>query len=392
MQTFFNPTTLDPRLITTFGASIKPAAEGSPIGFFGTGLKHSIATILRSGGSLTIETNEIKLGFVVKDEILRGETDPMIYIHSANVVTPCGFTTGLGRNWEPWMVFRELWSNCKDEGGSMAVPAVKPPNWTTITVIWDALDTVVQHKQNYILDTSPIETIPDELSIHPGSSSTVFYRGIAAGQLSAPARFTYNILSPCTMTEDRTIPEYTAKSRIARGLAKSTSEHVLKETLLARDLTLEHTLDYTYADAREPWLTAAHRFALSKRSELNHSARERVKLAKPASFLPAKEALSPVQTAMLLRARQFCSDLGYPITANIYLSSGIGQNILGTVIDGEIWLSPQVFSSGTKMVATTLLEEAIHAKTGVNDFTRKFQDILLGILGDFYETAKGAPM
>lgn len=41
MLTFHNPGELDPRLITTFGVSIKESTN--PIGYFGTGLKYALA-------------------------------------------------------------------------------------------------------------------------------------------------------------------------------------------------------------------------------------------------------------------------------------------------------------------------------------------------------------
>lgn len=121
MLTFWNPTTLDLRLITTFGASVK--TDDASIGYFGTGLKYAIAGVLRMGGNISLTTPEGTFQFSEKSETIRGKTIPCVYMEAEDrTLTPCGFTTELGRNWTPWMIYREFWANMRDEHGSMNPP------------------------------------------------------------------------------------------------------------------------------------------------------------------------------------------------------------------------------------------------------------------------------
>src|SRR5579863_6415046 len=106
---FSNPGVLDMNLVKLLGVSVKESE--SPIGFFGTGLKYAMAVALRIGGSMTIFVDGAKYEVNGRKVTLRDKEFTQVMLNDE----PLGFTTELGKQWEPWMVVRELYSNALDE-------------------------------------------------------------------------------------------------------------------------------------------------------------------------------------------------------------------------------------------------------------------------------------
>src|SRR5690606_673401 len=100
----------DIEALTTLGVSVK--SEGS-IGYFGTGFKFALATLLRTGHLVTIHTPNESYRFTALTRNIRGQDFQLIQMNGVSL----GFTTEFGKNWEMWMAFRELHSNTLDEGG-----------------------------------------------------------------------------------------------------------------------------------------------------------------------------------------------------------------------------------------------------------------------------------
>ncbi|WP_198164368.1 hypothetical protein, partial [Bradyrhizobium jicamae] len=67
---FCNAEPIDLNAIALMGVSVKTGA--SPIGYFGTGLKFSIATLLRTGHEVTLIRNGETIPFTVNHEVIRG--------------------------------------------------------------------------------------------------------------------------------------------------------------------------------------------------------------------------------------------------------------------------------------------------------------------------------
>ena len=51
--------------------------------------------------------------FAVRSEVVRGKTFNMVCMNGEAI----GFTTDLGKNWELWQAFRELYFDCTNEFG-----------------------------------------------------------------------------------------------------------------------------------------------------------------------------------------------------------------------------------------------------------------------------------
>lgn len=206
MMLFQNPGLIDLDAVRTMGVSVK--RPGS-FGYFGTGLKFALAVILRGGGSITIWRGDERHEISTKPTEIRGEEFDLVCLDGE----PMGITTQLGRNWEPWMVLRELGCNAMDEGGSFeafdaeAAPFSPPADdLTSIVVDWPDLDAAFEDRGNLFLDRSAEPIISDEaFEAFDRRTQFVYYRGIRAFKLDKPTALTYNLLAEQSLTEDRNL-------------------------------------------------------------------------------------------------------------------------------------------------------------------------------------------
>ena len=222
---FTNPGELDPRLITTMGLNVKETP--SPIGYFGTGLKYAIAITLRLGGAIAIQSGVARYTFKLRPDYVRAKRFDFIEMQGALRATEgpqtLGFTTDLGKHWQAWQAYRELWSNMKDEGGLEAVVCDTPPDLEAgqTTVIVECSELMLAHKEQakYILKPAqaPLWSTPS-LEVYSGQSHVGFYKNLRVTEWNRPTAFTYNILSDQTLTEDRTLDDYAFSSLVMREL------------------------------------------------------------------------------------------------------------------------------------------------------------------------------
>ena len=264
--TFFTPVTLEEPFIFTMGASVKTGTN--PIGMFGTGLKYAIAVTLRDKGSIKIETNKHRYEFVPFVEKLRAQEITFIRcdIFDKNTgdqvaVKQLPMTTEYGKNWEPWMVMRELYSNTVDEGGEVydydwnggrdanLMPQPLPAEYTRIVVDCPAIYDAWQTRHRYLIDTNrrPIWQ-GTFFSMYPGSNDAGFYRGIRTTKLESSSTYTYNVLINTTLTEDRTLDACTFQSRIRYGIKDCKDKDVIRAFLSAvcTQGTWENKFDWDY--------------------------------------------------------------------------------------------------------------------------------------------------
>lgn len=233
---FSNPGEIDIRAVTTLGVNVKP--EGNPIGHFGTGLKYAIAGVLRLGGSVGIWSGVKYYQFHSLAQEIRGKSFNIVHMSNIDGDFPLGFTTDLGRDWEPWMLYRELRSNALDEGGDLdwSDSRETPEAGKTLIVVeCEALHAVHMKSGEFWLRSEPIWS-GHGLEVHDGRSSILFYHSIRAtapdSGKTADWAWVYNITDQLKLTEDRTLASfYDAKTLIAKALARCDHPEVLARVL-----------------------------------------------------------------------------------------------------------------------------------------------------------------
>lgn len=381
MLYFTNPGEIDIRGATIAGLSAKQT--DNPIGLFGTGLKYAIACVLRWGGEITIYSGTEAHKFSIEEIDFRGASFAQILHNGA----PIGITSDYGKHWEPWMVFRELYANARDEGGSVSKAHQAPRVGTTlIAVSCEELEAEYEHRDTIIL---PEGNASGSVQILPGASSFIYYRGVRVGK--AEASYTYNVLEEQQLTEDRTLANsYAISVAIAFALGKLTDKDIIRRVLqkaFGKSDCFEQKLIFpSYMNPSEEFLDVAQElFQLNRTTYADLTGF--LSRLRPAVTKPQPIVLSTMRQQMLDRACALVNRMGLDHTACTISVADLGQAILGMYnkeLD-EVFLSPLVFDQGTKQVLSTLYEELLHRKTALQDLTYSMQTHLFNTIVSLYE-------
>lgn len=379
---FENTGIIDPRAIWTFGVNVKES--DNPVGYFGTGLKYALAVLLRCDCAVTIYAGSNVHRFSLIPVEIRGKTFSMVAMDGKEL----GFTTELGKNWEPWMAYRELYCNAKDEDGTTYLLADEEcipdrEGCTQIAVEGDAIVIAHTMRRTFLLeDRTPRFVIPGSIEVYDGVSEYLFYRGIRAGAVPEGKRskFTYNITAQTQLTEDRTIDNpYAATMEIERAIANSDDAAFIHDcvTEKAEDM-MESRLEYIFVHSA-PSSTFFSVVNEVKRDRLGDLTSGAVKLLTKhvvKQLSPNGRAMTPGEAAMLDAAKDFVRSIGFDCGVHtIRIAETLGEGTLALAImkENTIVLSAELFRQGARMVALGLIEEHLHLITGAADFSRSLQ-------------------
>jgi hypothetical protein len=376
---FQNPGLIDLRAVQIMGLNAKETKN--PIGQFGTGLKYSIAVLLRSGCTIKIFRGEDEYCFYTKDDHFRGKEFKFVHMSKGdNIGPPLGFTLELGKHWEPWMAIRELESNARDEDGQSFINAdyQLSPSTTTIVIEGTVAEQAYAQLPDIFISSKPIwanDTIEVHRVENPEQTRWLHYRGVRCQRLETPSLYRYNLLSEQQLTEDRTFKySWTGVGELS-NLGLCTDEMAIRTIVTAKKGHLEHEIqfnEYTISDKFAEIVGA-----LANRA--NTSAWRAVRIKK--GFAEYEELeIDALQQQMLERAQTFIEKMGEKRVRNfpVFVCSDLGPKILGTVSFArkEIWLSLRVFEMGMKQLISCLYEEFIHLDRGLDDLDYEMQNFL----------------
>lgn len=375
---FQNKGIIDTRAITTFGISAKDPSNPNPIGYFGTGLKYAIAVLLREGFKITIWAGHEKLEFTEKKEEVRGEIFNIVCMNGQ----PLGFTTSLGKKWELWQAFREIYSNCLDESGdtysSDEIPDAQEFE-TLICVEGEAFVEVYEARNEIFIQGDPLcET--NHAKIHGGSSNHVFYRGVRIATFKNPLMYRYNISNHLDLTEDRTIKyNWQINDTIVDTVLSSDDEKFIKSILTASEDKHEAHLDFTdnRSQMSETFRNVIGELRRTRPEKTNKSAQDLFERNLKAVDKFQTYKLNEQEHEAYIKAVDFLAELGYPVEKyQVIFCLNLGESTLAMVEDKKIYISSRVFHMGSKMLAATLFEEYVHAEFGYSDCSREMQNYL----------------
>lgn len=382
MISFITPTELPIEAATTMGVSVK---DDNAIGKFGTGLKYAIAGILRLSGTITVFIDGERHDFTARDADIRGRTFRIVH-HNG---TPCGFTTELGKHWEPWQLFRELASNTLDEGGQ----------WTRDDVDSSADRTVIQVRCREVEESERSGKVflgkrralvesSMGAAIYEGASAHYYYRGIRAGSFSGVAPVTIDVCNG-TLSEDRLLDLSTVNSETAWAFRSATR---WDESLLLSVMSS--------GDPNDFWAQAIPSYVVGKSLPADMLAylADRPKFVKHAAFRSALDkflhesgtgrwqevARAARHDALIAEGEKVARTVGVdPIPRDrIHFTSDLRDEALAvTCMDTrDVWFSTKLVMLGRDEFMAGYIEEAMHAMTGFADCTRELQNALLSIV------------
>ena len=289
MIVFENDGEIDPQLISLIGVNVKE--NDSAIGFFGTGLKYAIACLARWGENLTIQSGMAEFNFCAEETTIRGRTFSVLIMQSKVDYLRLGFTTELGKQWEPWMAYRELWCNAHDEPAPRVYQASRLPSpvegITRAIVSGPKIEHAHATRQDFILEGRSPAHVVDGLEIYEGAGKRIFYRGIAVQKLEKPSLYTYNITEHLYLTEDREAGSWSTDPIIARGLTQIENKRVIDATLTPSSDAMESRLDYDYAHSPgDAWAERAEQLAASRPLEIPRTVRSKFMARAAAKLCP----------------------------------------------------------------------------------------------------------
>jgi hypothetical protein len=368
---FCNKEPIDLNAIAIMGVSVKTGEN--PIGYFGTGLKFSIATLLRTGHEIVLLRDGERIEFSDEPEVVRGEEFRRVRMGDDRL----GFTTQLGRNWEPWQAYRELYCNCTDENGVIGdkLPAGK---WGTIfEVTGSAIELCHRNRREIFLDGESLFSTA-ECAIYGGESRFAFYRGVRAHEHSRPSLFTYNIIDSLELTEDRTVKnghmiDYWYGPR---AIASCDDESIIEQAVMAPRGTFEHGLSYD--NCGKPSLTFMDVcFRLRNDTHANHTAIKLWEKHADIRLTYSEATLDAFDEVQIDKALDMVRRLGADVCRRDFLVvDGLGKSIYGYVRGSQILIAKATLDMGIRFIASTIYEEWLHKTERLKDESRELQNML----------------
>ena len=408
MIVFENEGTLDMRAVKIMGVNSKDDKE-SAIGYFGTGLKYAIAILLRNGATFSILTGGVMYRFVAKTTKIRNDEFEVVYMNDEEL----GFTTDLGKNWEIWMAFREIYSNMLDEGGeARAMTFLPDPDPTKTYVIVDrceAFDKCYNEKHVYFMEPNRHQVLHAgrEVDIMKKSaqraSGHMFFKGVRVAETRPDAMFDYCYHTGLTLTEDRTVRDgWDTQYLLSKEVVRSTDKGLIKKFVMAGENLYESVLNYRFHAqlASEEFLdVVAECRRKYKDVGVNHSAIAVLGERRVSNTPLPKHScpLNKVEEQQLSRAIRFCKETLELELDNYKLIiagdlGGKGQLGRADIENGIMYISKQCFKEGTKRVAVCILEEYTHVHEEVRDETLEQKWIYLNHILSLGERIEGEPL
>ena len=371
---FHNDSELPILAAITLGVSVKEGEKN--IGRYGTGLKYSIAGILRLEGQITITIDGERHEFTTQTSDIRGKKFHVVH-HNGN---PCGFTTELGKHWEPWMYFRELASNALDEGGSWTTSL--PPSARTVIQVDCA--SVEESRNSVFMKSSDVLAHTEEISatISVGDSPYIYYRGIRAAD--GPTPYTINTFD-LSLSEERKIDVWSVMtdvaytvaharhldSNLAFQIATNSNEGFWKD-VCDRMSTLDNLPFETFKPLRH----------LIKNTRLQQLIRN--KMDERGELVRNTISLNARMEKMISRAERMCDRMGLERIPreSLFFTDELPKETFGMYDRKKqvVWISTLALAGTDDEFLKTYLEENIHRVSGAMDHTRAFQEFCLRLL------------
>lgn len=392
---FFNKGAISPLSIKSFGVSVKEGTN--PIGYFGTGLKYALAIYLREGCTIDIHSGLEKYEMRLEEEEVRGVPFKFITMNGEKL----SYTTELGKNWETWKAFRELYCNALDEGGGVTDGAVNPDDMDSTYIIVKGSEVEKDYHQRDSIILKKGVMVPsakmEEVEIFNTPSEYLYYRGIRVLRLSKPSILTYNIVTHQTLTEDRGLESPSSAIRLIERIFISIKDkRILKRALTKRD-SLEDNFDYGILYhwpefQSQEFLEALEELFESNDDKANKGALNLFAKIKDKLSLKNYEVVTPteVQIQQLNRAVSILSKIpafSDILTYDILVVKTLGAETMALADreSNKIVLSLKCFNQGTKYLTSTIIEEFVHLSTGLNDCTRQLQTHLFDVITSLIE-------
>ena len=394
---------LDIRLVALMGGTTK-ANDEFKIGQFGTGLKYTLAYLVRNNIDFHIFAGKEKVDINIVSETIRNEVFNIICINGNRT----SITDRMGSEWSAWMIIRELWCNALDEGGSFreVTEITEGEDGCTcfyLQIIPEIKEVIEKWNNYFVHELEPLFS-NSSCAIYPGGEALRIYKNgvLIKEQPNTKSLYSYDLKN----AEINELREYNG----------SLSYPVFKCLQRADVKIITHfleavALDHYEAEADYNWFESfdnSWKEAIGESKLIHHQALETIKDRgldiDTSSIICVPEKIYKALTTQFkgigaLRVADkvnefyetFSSDADEKIKQGLVILEEAGYNfspelkfIYGVFGDKNVWakismdkkevlISENIADKSLFDVVTTLIEENEHFKSGYTDCTRQFQ-------------------
>lgn len=399
---------IEKEAFTLIGASTK-RDDSSKIGFFGSGLKYSLAVLLRNNTVFQIYSGMCQIKVDTKQTMFRDKIFNQILIEGQET----GFTKEMGVDWEPWFPIREIYCNALDENnGSISyVDRIEPVDGETHFYIQidDKIRKILDDWNDYFTNkrTDIILDCPEIKVFYGAKGKNILYRkGVQCDINRCDCLFHYD-MPTFKINESRTLKDkWEAFYDIANALGKYATKDMIR--MIYEESTLDNIEGCSVywssciMQFNRSWIEVINGRKLVPRLMAGHFAAEVAAgncLILNNNLLYAlkrffKEEVTVLggdtsrgtyvikgmtdkQLYKIDEALKFLEKNGIKMEWPIEIAAFSDHLLWGEFVENKILLSERVFEQGMKKLVETIYEEWAHGNSGLCDKTRSFQDFLV---------------
>lgn len=411
---------IDPMAFSLIGASTKRGDE-SKIGYFGSGLKYAIASLLRNNIGFRVFAGKKELVFTTKQADFREQEFQVICVNGKET----SLTTQMGgKDWDnSFAPIREIYSNALDEDQNASISecdimATKEGFTCFFIQMNENVYHFFQHRGEYFCNqVEPLST-GYHANILPGSPDGVrlFRKGILCFFDHRKKSLFYYDSNNFGINESRVLSsEWDGRYNIVKAWAQCKDASLIEKLIAglsgANTGFYEHDLDWGYAIFSEAWKDACKdkKFLSIEHSDMFNDEEKKGAMAMPFALLkqlkgtykevyivgmsgdnetiytevnhPDVVIKEKAEEAMaILKATNYLNRLD-PKTEVEFVNFG-DSHTLAQAKNGKILLSVKLDTKTPEEIAKIIIEENEHNITGFNDKSREFQDHLFDL---YYE-------
>ena len=404
---------MNPRLMTLMGGTTKEN-DSSKIGFFGTGGKYVMSYMMRNNLDLRIFSGKKEVDLKIVSESVNDVDFKVMHVDGI----PTSITDKMGRDWKPWYIIREVWSNAIDEGDeqrTLTTDVIGEDGRTCFYLecdvkfmrIWD-------NWSNYFIHNLTPVAVETGFKLYSGDNRflRVYKQGVLVKEIESPGGsiFSYDV-DDCPLNELRELRE--SIDFIIPHIVSTMTNHKAIEYFLENcsDEVAEGVLDYNWYNVS---YNGSWKEVIGESKLIHKESLDKIKARQPnidisGIIVVAKnlytsltkkfegisavriankvnefyECIEPTLEANLKDAIELLRSCDYwmhPELKYIFGEFGNKSTLASVSLDKkEVLISNKFLHKPMFDLCAMLIEENEHFNTGLSDETRDFQQHFINL-------------